>query len=498
VEVATPGEMTGMKGPGWSRLARMVRQDGDGATSLQQQTWPPGFVWGAATSAFQIEGAAEQRGRSIWDALCEEPGRILDGGDARVACDHVHRFTEDVGLLGELGVDAYRFSVSWPRVQPGGRGEVSPDGVGFYDRLVDHLLAAGVQPWVTLYHWDLPEELEAAGGWPGRDIADHFTEYALAVHDVLGDRVRHWTTLNEPWCSAWLGYGQGEHAPGLADRGLAARASHHLLLAHGRAVRALRAQAPGDHQFGVVLNLFPARAVTGKAGDPEVADAVRVVDGVQNRWWLDAVLNGSYPADVLDLLEPHLEGVVADGDLDEIRAPLDLLGVNYCNDQLVDLDGPAERTLSGAYPVPERITAGEPEGEATAMGWPVTPDGLREILVRIGRDYPDAPPLVVTENGSAQADPVPAPDDDVVEDQPRVEYLRAHLDATVAALRDGADVRGYFAWSLLDNFEWAWGYSQRFGLVHVDFETQRRRRKRSFEEYRAAIAAARRHAGALA
>jgi beta-glucosidase len=382
-------------------------------------------------------------------------------------------------------------------VQPTGSGDVSIEGVGFYDRLVDTLLAAGVQPWVTLYHWDLPEQLEAAGGWPGRDVADRFTEYAIAVHDVLGDRVRHWTTLNEPWCSAWLGYGQGEHAPGRTDRALAARSSHHLLLAHGRAIRALRAQAPPDHQFGVVLNLFPARAVAGKEDDPRVAEAVRIVDGVQNRWWLDAVLRGEYPADVLEVLEPQLDGVIADGDLAEISAPLDLLGVNYYNDQLVDFGGPAERTLSGAYPVAPEITAGEPPGLATSMGWPVTPDGLRETLLRIGREYPGAPPLVVTENGSAQADPVPGPDEDVVADPPRVDYLLAHLDATVAALRDGADVRGYFAWSLLDNFEWAWGYSQRFGLVHVDFATQRRRRKRSFEVYREAIAAAR-HAGAFA
>ena len=476
----------------------MVRDVQDAGTLAgRAAAWPPGFVWGAATSAFQIEGAADRRGRSIWDALCEEPGRVVDSSDGRVACDHVHRYAEDVALLAELGVDAYRFSVSWPRVQPGGRGAVSAGGVDFYDRLVDTLLAAGVQPWVTLYHWDLPEELEAAGGWPGRDVVDRFTEYAVAVHDALGDRVRHWTTLNEPWCSAWLGYGQGEHAPGRTDQELAARASHHLLLAHGRAARALRAQAPPDHELGVVLNLFPARAVPGKEDDPRVAEAVRVVDGVQNRWWLDAVLRGSYPQDVLDLLAPELDGVIADGDLDEIRAPIDLLGVNYYNDQLVDAGGPAERTLSGAYPVTPEITAGEPAGLATSMGWPVTPDGLREMLVRIGRDYPQAPPLVITENGSAQSDPVPRPDDDLVEDPPRVEYLLAHLDATVAALRDGSDVRGYFAWSLLDNFEWAWGHSQRFGLVHVDFETQRRRRKRSFEVYRHAIAAAR-HAGAYA
>jgi beta-glucosidase len=489
--------VTGAFGAGWARLARMVREDRDGAAALRSpHVWPPGFVWGAATSAFQIEGDAEGRGRSIWDALCEEPGRILDRSDGRVACDHVHRYAEDVALLADLGVDAYRFSVSWPRVQPTGSGEFSAAGLSFYDRLVDTLLAAGVQPWATLYHWDLPEELEAAGGWPGRDVVDRFTEYAVAVHRALGDRVRHWTTLNEPWCSAWLGYGQGEHAPGRADRALAARASHHLLLAHGRAVRALRTQAPADHVLGIVLNLFPARPVHGKESDPRVEAAVRIIDGAQNRWWLDAVLRGRYPSDVLEVLAPELDGVIADDDLAEIHAPLDVLGVNYYNDQLVDAEGPPERTLSGAYPVEAAITAGEPEGPATSMGWPVTPGGLRDILVRIGRDYPDAPPLVITENGCAQADPAPDATGDI-DDAPRVEYLRAHLDATAAALLDGADVRGYFAWSLLDNFEWAWGYAQRFGLVHVDFETQRRTPKRSFRVYRQAIAAAR-HMGAFA
>jgi beta-glucosidase len=461
---------------------------GTGTSGL---AWPPGFVWGAATSAYQIEGDPGGRGRSIWDALCDEPGRIQDGSDGNVACDHVTRYVEDVALLADLGVDAYRLSVSWPRVQPGGRGEPAAAGIGFYDRLVDTLLAAGVQPWVTLYHWDLPLELHEAGGWPERDVVDRFAEYAVAVHAALGDRVRHWLTLNEPWCSSWLGYGKGEHAPGLRDQSLAARASHHLLLAHGRAIRALREQAPADHQLGIVLNLSNARPAPGREDDADVADAVGAVDGIQNRWWLDALLRGRYPDDLLELLDPWLDDVLLPGDLAEIATPIDLLGINYYNDTAVDVDGPPERTMSGAYPVPRRVTFGDLGDRVTGMGWPVTPAGLGDVLRRIGTDYPGAPPLVVTENGAAFPDTAPS-SDGVVDDEPRCSYLRDHLAALSEALRDGVDVRGYFAWSLLDNFEWAWGYTQRFGLVHVDFATQQRRRKRSFEVYRDAIAAARR------
>jgi beta-glucosidase len=456
--------------------------------SDQAFRWPADFRWGTATAAFQIEGDAKGRGESIWDAFCREPGRILDGSDGQVACDHVHRYAEDVALMSSLGANAYRFSVSWPRVQPGGSGPVAREGIAFYDRLVDEVLAQGLEPWVTLYHWDLPLEL---GSWTDRDVVDRFAEYALFTHEALGDRVSHWLTLNEPWCSSWLGHGSGEHAPGARSHTDAARASHHLLLAHGRAVRALRAQAPADHVLGVVLNVAPIHAAPGFEDSPEVAEAVQVLDGLQNRWWLDSTLTGHYPADMLALLAPALDGYIEEDDLAEISTPIDLLGINYYNDHLVALDGPSARTLSRQYPVDARFTSPEPGPEATSMGWPVTPSGLTEILVRIGRDYPSAPPLAVTENGSAQRDPALPADGSVLDDPPRVAYLNAHLAALEEALRQGADVRGYFAWSLLDNFEWAWGYSERFGLVAVDYETQERRPKRSFEVYRDFIAAAR-------
>jgi len=500
---------------------------------------PAGFRWGAATAAFQIEGDVEHRGRSIWDRLCERPGWIVDGSDARVACDHVNRYRDDVDLMRDLGLDVYRFSVAWPRVQPGGKGPLSAAGLGFYDRLVDALLETGIQPWVTQYHWDLPEELEDVGGWAERDIADRFADYSVSLHAALGDRVRHWATLNEPWCSAWLGYGSGEHAPGLADHRLAARAAHHLLLAHGRAIAGMRAQAPADHQLGIVLNLFPVRmdpAVT-RADAGRVRQAVERLDGLQNRWWLDALFEGRYPADILDLLERHLDGVVEDGDLAEIAQPLDFLGVNYYHDALITAAAPEAADERGPYPGMSGVGPADPEGEATSMGWPVTPRGLRDILVRIGVDHPTAPPLVVTENGSAWDDEPAASvgadsagkadvaesagkadvseDDDEddeddqddgaevdggevappaagpLQDRRRVNYLYEHLSAVADAVRDGADVRGYFAWSLMDNFEWACGYSQKFGLVQVDFDSLERRPRASFAAYRAAMDAAR-------
>jgi beta-glucosidase len=454
---------------------------------------PGEFSWGTATAAFQIEGDAAGRGDSIWDEQCRQPGRIADASNGVVACDHVHRYREDVALMTDLGADAYRFSISWPRVQPGGRGPLAADGIGFYDRLVDELLGAGIEPWATLYHWDLPLELAgAAGGWTERDVVDRFAEYALGIHSALGDRVRHWMTLNEPWCSAWLGYGSGEHAPGERDHVLAARASHHLLLAHGTAIRALRAQAPADHRLGIVLNTSNIHPAAGREDDADVAAAVRIIDAAQNRWWLDAVLTGQYPADLHELLAPGLVGVIQDDDLSVISTPIDVLGVNYYCDTFVDLDGPAPRTLFSAYPVAERFTSVDPGPAGTGIGWPVTPSGLTDILLRIGVDYPGAPPLAITENGSAYPDAATAPaDGSVVEDPGRVAYLRSHLDAVEVARRKGADVRAYFAWSLMDNFEWAWGYTQRFGLVHVDFTSQERRPKRSYQVYREHIAGSR-------
>jgi beta-glucosidase len=458
------------------------------------------FVWGVATASFQIEGDVHERGRSIWDDFCELPGAIADGSDGRVACDHVHRYAEDVRLMGDLGVGAYRFSISWPRVMPSGTGSLDRAGLSFYDRLVDELLGAGISPWVTLYHWDLPSVLQSDfGGWASREIVPRFADYAAAVHAALGDRVRHWATLNEPWCSAWLGYGSGVHAPGVADHAQAARAAHHLLLAHGEAVRAIRAQAPADHELGIVLNLYPLLPAAGlSAADAAgVGEITRLMDGVQNRWWLDALFEGHYPADVCDRLSAELDGVIRDGDLERIGAPLDFLGVNYYSDHFYRPAAEPGPPDSGAYPGGALVELADPGPDGTTMGWPVTPDGLRDILRRVGLAYPAAPPLLVTENGAAYDDDLQAlaaaltgagSAGAAIDDPQRVRYLRRHLEAVARAVRDGADVRGYFAWSLLDNFEWAEGYRQRFGLVRVDFDTLERRPRRSFEVYRDAIA----------
>lgn len=455
---------------------------------------PAGFVWGAATSAFQIEGAAGQRGRSIWDRFCEEPGRITDGSDGLVACDHVKRYRQDVELMGELGIDAYRFSVAWPRVQPAGRGMVSPAGLGFYDRLVDALLEAGISPWVTLYHWDLPEGFQDVGGWASRSVVDAFADYAVTVHAALGDRVRHWTTLDEPWCSAWLGYGAGVHAPGVADHAQATRAAHHLLLAHGRAVTAMRAQAPADHRIGIALDLASARPDPRLTADvaERLAPAADRIDAVHNRWWLDALFTGGYPDDALDLLEPYLDGAVEPGDFAEICAPLDFLGVNYYGDILI---APAEEPGpddEGRYPGVGDVRPADPMPVATSQGWPVTPDGLRKMLLRVSTEYAGAPPLVVTGNGSAWSDPPEAlAVDGPVPDPNRVSYLYSHLQAVARAAAQGVDVRGYFAWSLMDDFGWGHGFTQRFGLLRVDQATLERRPRTSFGAYRDVIAGSR-------
>ncbi len=484
----------------------MTTQPDDQPVDLSGISVP--FVWGAATAAFQIEGAADRRGRSIWDTFCAEPGRIKDGSNGDVACAHVDHYLEDVSLLRDLGVDAYRFSIGWPRVQPDGRGALAGVGLDFYDRLIDELLGAGIEPWVTLYHWDLPQALQSAGGWPVRATAEAFADYAVSVHAALGDRVRSWMTLNEPWCSAWLGYAAGVHAPGLRDVGAAARASHHLLLGHALALAGMRAQAPADHSFGIVLNPGTYRAADGLTPEDAaaVAGAARALDGVHTRWWLDALLLGRYPEDTLDLLAHHLRGVIADGDLGLISQPLDFLGVNYYNDQLLvpagsdDLAAPVPR-----LPATEGVGAVHGGPGSTSMGWPVTPDGLRTLLLRISEDYPPVP-LVITENGSAwhdshsalqeREDSEDSEDDseddcDPIPDPARVEYLSAHLSAAAAAVRAGVDLRGYFAWSLMDNFEWAEGYAQRFGLVRVDYDTQRRRIRQSYQVYRDLIAAQR-------
>jgi beta-glucosidase len=429
--------------------------------------FPAGFVWGASTSAAQIEGGVDEDGRgpSIWDDFAARPGAIADGSDPGVAADHRHRWREDVAILRDLGVPAYRFSVAWPRVQPTGRGPANEPGLDFYRGLVDALLEAGVEPVVTLYHWDLPLALEQAGGWPARGTAAAFGEYAAIVGDALGDRVRRWCTVNEPWCASMLGYAGGQHAPGRQEPAAAVAAAHHLLLGHGLAVDALRASSPGS-EVSITLNPYPVVA----AGDrPEDEDAARRIDGLANRWWYDAVLRGTYPDDVVaDLHDVTDLGFVRDGDLRTIATPLDALGVNYYRRYHVRFRAGAS-TVS-EWPGSPDVDVVTPPTDLTDGGWAIEPEGLAETLVRVTRDY-DPPPLYIHESGAAFDEPF--------DDRARVAYLEAHVRAAAASLEQGVDLRGYFVWSLLDNFEWAQGYAHRFGVVHVDFETQARTPKAS-------------------
>jgi beta-glucosidase len=435
---------------------------------------PRTFTWGVATSSYQVEGAVAEDGRtpSIWDTFCRVPGAVHDADNGDVACDHYHRMPQDVALIKSLGVDAYRFSVAWPRVQPGGRGPANPAGLAFYDRLVDELLAAGINPWVTLYHWDLPQELEDAGGWPNRDTAYRFADYAALVFDRLQDRVDTFTTLNEPWCSAWLGYHIGVHAPGRRDFDAAIGAVHHLLLGHGLALQGMRARETRMHTYGITLNMGTADPATESPAD---RDAARRADGMGTRIYLDPLRYGRYPDDmVADLAARNSAFPVRDGDLAIISEPFDVLGVNFYFGQDfagTDADGNTRDALG--QPIVREIL---PDTPRTAMNWPITPARFTRLLVRLHRDYPGVP-LVVTENGAAFDDR--ADESGYVRDDDRTEYLAEHIAAVAEARAQGADVRGYFAWSLMDNFEWAEGYAKRFGIVHVDYATQKRTPKQS-------------------
>lgn len=434
--------------------------------------FPPDFTWGAATAAYQIEGAASVggRGESIWDRFTSMPGNIANGDTGEVACDSYHRYSEDVRLMRELGLDAYRFSISWPRVVPDGRGRPNQDGLDFYDRLVDELLANGIEPYPTLYHWDLPQALEDRGGWPERDTVDSFVEYVQAVSARLGDRVTHWITHNEPWVASWLGYGLGEHAPGRRSSADALAAAHHLLLSHGRAVDVLRTSA--DTKVGITLDLIPMHPFEDTEAD---RDAVRQEDGSRNRWFLDPVLRGEYPPDVLERWAAILPAI-ADGDMQTIGARIDFLGVNYYRRNVVR----ADETGLPVVVEPEDV-------ERTAMGWEVYPEGLLELLVRLHEKY-DSPPLYVTENGAAFDD---TRSNGTVDDPERTSYIARHVDAMARAIERDVPLSGYFVWSLLDNFEWTRGYSKRFGIVYIDFDTLERVPKASYGWYRDFISAQR-------
>ncbi len=469
----------------------------DQPTTIATRAFPSDFLFGVATAAYQIEGAAHEDGRtdSIWDTFARVPGAVVAGENGEVACDHYHRYEQDVALMADLGIETYRFSTSWSRVRPDG-GPANAKGLSFYSKLVDELLARGIKPWLTLYHWDLPQALEADGGWANRDTAYRFAEYAATVHDALGDRVQNWTTLNEPWCASFLSYIGGEHAPGRQDPADGLAAGHHLLLGHGLAIRELRQRDP-ELELGLTLNLTVADAVDPTdAGD---VDAARRIDGQFNRFFLDPVFRGEYPADVLaDVAHLGFDERVHDGDLDIISSPIDVLGVNYYHGEAVSAhpspaaittQAPSERPKRSPYPAADGVHWHRRDLPVTAMDWEVEPQTLTRLLHRVNDEYlvPSGVRVYITENGAAYDDVVDA--DGRVHDGERVEFLRSHLDAVLDAVDQGVAVRGYFYWSLMDNFEWAWGYDKRFGLVRVDYDTQDRTLKDSAIEYRRIIAA---------
>ncbi len=437
------------------------------AVAWPDHPFPPGFTWGVATSAFQIEGGADADGKgpSIWDTFCQRPGVIADGSDGRVACEHLKHLETDLDLIASLGVDAYRFSISWPRVRPTGAGPWNEAGLAFYDRLIDGLHARGIQAHLTLNHWDLPEALQLRGGWANRETVQHFVDYALGIARRYGTRLAAITTHNEPWVIAVLGHEAGIFAPGLRDRAVAAQVSHHLLLSHGLAVRAMRA-AGCQVPMGIVLNLSPHLPATDSEADRARA---RLEDGKLLRWYMDPLFQGHYPVDVLHDLGDQAPRIEA-GDLDAIGVPIDFLGINYYTRSMVSAAAP---WVPGSTGLP-----------LTTMGWEIHPPSLTELLVRLARDYP-VPPLTITENGGAFPDHWV---DGGVADHDRTDYIARHIEAVADAMRQGVPVNGYFVWSLMDNFEWASGYAQRFGIVHVDYATQRRTPKASAHGYRRFLA----------
>ena len=440
---------------------------------------PADFVWGVSTSAFQVEGAVTDDGRlpSIWDDFTRVPGAI-DGGDTGdVASDSYHRWSQDLKLLGQLGVDAYRFSIAWPRVQPSGAGAVNPPGLDHYDHVVDDLLAAGIRPFVTLYHWDLPSALQRTGGWVSRETAERFADYVTVVARRLGDRVTDWVTINEPLCVAWLGHLEGRMAPGVRDWRSAVHASYHLLLAHGLGTQALRAVLTRPASIGLVANLSQCEPASDSRDD--TAAAWRA-DGHTNRWWLDPLYGRGFPSDMREAYAIDLPE--KPGDLDTIATPTDFLGLNYYFRMKIAADLAVATLGYQQVPVPGAVT--------TALGWEVYAPGLEDLLLRVTKDY-DVPTVFITESGSAWAD---RPDENgYVNDPERTAYLMDHVAAVTRAHAQGAPVKGYFAWSLLDNFEWDYGYWPRFGLAYVDYATQRRTLKASGHAYARLIAGARRY-----
>ena len=426
------------------------------------------FVWGVATSSFQIEGAAHEDGRgpSIWDTFCRVPGKVANGDTGEIACDHYHRYNEDLDLMKWMGVDAYRFSVAWSRVIPNGVGPINQAGLDFYDRLIDGALERGIQPWITMYHWDLPQALQDRGGWNNREVVKWFEEYANVLTNEFGDRVKHWMTLNEPLCSAWIGHLYGDMAPGITDLQTALNASHHLLMSHGIASQVTRTNVK-DSKVGIVINVTPAVPATDSDDDRR---ASKLADGFDNRWFLNPVFGHPYPADVIEVLDksPQIET----GDMSLINQPMDFLGVNFYFRQTI-------ASNPQGSPLPIKNIRRE-NVKRTAMDWEVHAPAFEEILTRIHRDYKPKE-IYITENGSAWDDEITSGE---INDEERISYIQSHLDAMFAAQKQGAPIRGYFAWSFMDNFEWAYGYDKRFGLVYVDYKTQKRTPKKSALYYR--------------
>jgi beta-glucosidase len=440
--------------------------------TTRELRFPEDFRWGAATASYQIEGAVHEdgRGESIWDRFSHTPGKVENGDTGDVADDHYRRYREDIDIMRELGLQTYRFSIAWPRILPEGHGRVEQRGLDFYDRLVDELLTAGIEPFVTLYHWDLPQHLEDEGGWPSRDMVDRFADYTEVVARRLGDRIKSWITINEPWVVAWLGYGWGVMAPGRKSDAEALATCHHLLLAHGRAVEVLRRESPRS-QVGITLNLTPHYPASDT---PEDRRAAHIEDGTLNRWFLDPIYHGAYPQDIVELFQASMPAI-RPGDMETISMPIDFLGINNYSRHVVRMNPDTGK--------PEII---RPEGSTyTEMGWEVAPDSIRDLLVRVHRDYRPAR-IYITENGAAFHDVLGS--DGRVHDPERQQYLESYLDAIRRAVEQGAPVAGYFVWSLLDNFEWGHGYTKRFGIVYVDYATQQRVIKDSARWYRSFVA----------
>jgi beta-glucosidase len=448
------------------------------------------FIWGAATSSYQIEGAATLGNRSpgIWDTFCNTPGKVANGDSGEVAIDHFHRYKEDIAIIKSLGLDAYRFSLSWPRLFPEGMDKpVEQAGVDFYNSVIDELIVQGITPMITLFHWDLPQYIEDRGGWATRQVVDDFAKFALASSQLFGDRVKSWITLNEPWCTTWLGYFSGIHAPGKKDVHLAVASAHHTALAHAAAYRAIKSHQM-DAEVGITLNMTHFGR---DSDDNETFRNWQLVDQVINQWWISALLTGKYPQEVAEYFGEKLQNVYLEGDENLLKSGTDFLGINYYNNGFVGKARPGDKPIQESAPYPFEYVANleMPESEyegKTDFDWPVTPSGIEKLLLRVHRDWPEISALYITENGAAYND---GPDENgEVLDLARVNYLVKHVHYMQEAIKKGVPVKGYFAWSLLDNFEWAAGYDMRFGIIHVDFKTQKRTWKQSAFEYQKIIA----------